>query len=232
MAVASGYTNSAVAIGTYTIGTTSINYASGFTSSGLQLNGNATINGTRLRLTDGGTSEASSSFFTTAMNVQTFTTDFSFQLTNPNADGIAFVIQNNSIRASGPSGGGLGYGFTPPWSSMSRSVAVKFDLYNNAGEGNDSTGLYTGGAYPSLPALDMTGSGVNLHSGDVFNVHMSYDGTTLSMSITDANNPSLRYSTSWTINIPSTVGGNTAWVGFTAGTGGATAVQEILTWTY
>jgi hypothetical protein len=232
LAVASGYTNSAVAIGTFTIGTTSINYGSGFTSSGLQLNGKSILNGSRLRLTDGGASEASSAFFTTAVNVQSFTTDFSFQLTNPNGDGIAFVIQNNSIKASGPSGGGLGYGFTPPWSSMSKSVAVKFDLYSNAGEGVDSTGLYTGGAYPSVPALDMTSSGVNLHSGDVFNVHMSYDGTTLSMSITDANNAALRYNTSWTINIPSTVGGNTAWVGFTAGTGGATAIQEILTWTY
>jgi hypothetical protein len=234
IAVASGYNNSAVARGIYTIssGTTPINYGAGFTSSGLQLNGKTTVNGSRLRLTDGGASEASSAFFTTAVSVQSFTTDFSFQLTNPNADGIAFVIQNNGITALGPWGGGLGYGNSPPWSGMSKSVAVKFDLYNNAGEGPNSTGLYTGGAFPATPALDMTKSGVNLHSGDVFNVHISYDGTTLSLSITDASNSSQKYSTSWTINIPSTAGGNTAWVGFTAGTGGQTAIQEILSWTY
>src|SRR5437667_3182446 len=115
---------------------------------------------------------------------------------------------------------------------MSKSVAVKFDLYSNSGEGSDSTGLYAGGASPTTPAIDMTSSGVNLHSGDVFNAHMSYDGTTLTMSITDASNPSQTFSTSWTINIPTTVGGNTALVGFTGGTGGLTAVQEILTWTY
>ena len=149
---------------------------------------------------------------------------------------MAFVIQNNGATALGPSGGGLGYGpdtaGATPYAGMSKSVAVKFDLYSNSGEGNDSTGLYTDGASPTTPAIDMTSSGVNLHSGDVFNVQMSYNGTTLTMSITDASNPADTFSTSWTINIPTTVGGNAALVGFTGGTGGLTAIQEILTWTY
>ena len=34
------------------------------------------------------------------------------------------------------------------------------------------------------------------------------------------------------INIPQIVGGNTAYVGFTGGTGGLSASQKILTWTY
>jgi hypothetical protein len=34
------------------------------------------------------------------------------------------------------------------------------------------------------------------------------------------------------INIPATVGGNAAWVGFTGGTGGSAAIQNILSWTY
>src|SRR5438270_782948 len=78
----------------------------------------------------------------------------------------------------------------------------------------------------------MTSSGVNLLSGDVFNVHMTYDGTTLKMTITDANTPSQTFTTSWAINIPTTVGGNSAYLGLTGGTGGLTAIQEILTWTY
>src|SRR5207248_7058309 len=32
--------------------------------------------------------------------------------------------------------------------------------------------------------------------------------------------------------LPGTVGGNTAWVGFTGGTGGLNAQQDIQTWTY
>jgi hypothetical protein len=109
-------------------------------------------------------------------------------------------------------------------------VAVKFDLYNNAGEGTNSTGLYTNGASPTVPATTLGGN-VNLHSGDVFNVHIKYDGTTLTMTITDATTPADTFTTSWAVNIPGAVGGNTAYAGFTGGTGGATATQEILTWT-
>jgi hypothetical protein len=51
------------------------------------------------------------------------------------------------------------------------------------------------------------------------------------MTITDTVTQAT-YTTSFTINIPSTVGGNTAYVGFTGGTGVLSATQTILTWTY
>ena len=235
IATAPGDKNSAVASGTYTITSgTGINYGAGFTASGLTLNGIAAINGTRLTLTNGGATEAGSAFVTTPINIQNFITDFAFQLTNPNADGMTFTIQGTGPTAIGPAGGGLAYGPDTPGGTagIGKSIAVKFDLYSNSGEGTDSTGLYTNGASPTTPALDMTSSGVNLHSGDVFNVHMTYDGTTLKMTVTDAVNPAQTFSTSWTINIPATVGGNSANVGFTGGTGGLTATQEILSWTY
>src|SRR5207244_1405140 len=106
------------------------------------------------------------------------------------------------------------------------------------GEGADSTGMYTEGATPTVPAVDMTNSGVSLRSGDVMNVQLSYDGTTLTLTITDANTLK-SFTTSWTVNIPTTVGGNTALVGFTGvggnkapegysvGTGGTTAGQDV-----
>ena len=129
------------------------------------------------------------------MNTQAFVQDFSFQLTNTNADGMTFTIQNAGPTVLGGSGGWLGY------APIASSVAVKFDLYNNAGEGVDSTGLYVNGAVPYVPAIDMTSSGVDLHSGDVFNVHMVYDETTLSMQITDASTQQ-SFATNWTIDIP------------------------------
>jgi Cu/Ag efflux protein CusF len=116
------------------------------------------------------------------------------------------------------------------YEGIGNSVAVKFDIYSNAGEGTDSTGLYTDGTIPTVPAVDMTSSGVSLLSGDVMNVQLSYNGTTLTLTITDASTLK-SFTTSWTVNIPTTVGGDTALVGFTGGTGGETAIQDVINWT-
>ena len=123
---------------------------------------------------------------------------------------MTFTIQNAGLTAKGPGGGGLGYGTASPGGNggIPTSIAIKFDLYNNYGEGVDSTGLYINGASPTVPAIDMTESGVNLHSGDVFDVWMTYNGTTLSMRITDLTTQAT-FQTFWTINIPSTVGAGT-----------------------
>ena len=207
-------------------GTVAINFGSGFSAAGMQFNGHTKLNGTRLGLTDSTTlTQVASAFWTTAVNVQSFTNDFTFQLTNPNADGFTFTIQSVGLTAMGNSGGSLGYQPIPS------SAAVKFDLYNGHGEGNNSTGLYLNGASPSVPATTL-GGGVNLHSGDIFQVHMTYDGTNLTMTITDTVVPANTFTISFPVNIPAAVGGNTAFVGFTAGTGSLTATQEILTWTY
>src|SRR5205823_1894812 len=63
------------------------------------------------------------------------------------------------------------------------------------------------------------------------NVQLVYDGTTLRLTITDASTLA-SFTTSWTVDIPTMVGGNTALVGFTGGTGGLTAIQDVLSWTY
>jgi hypothetical protein len=229
MAVAPGYTNSAVATAAYTIqaGAADINFGGGFAASQGQmvLNGAAQLNGSGLQLTNGGTSQEGSAWYVTPVNVQSFTTNFTFQLTNPQANGITFTIQNQGTAALGIYGTGLGYEYIPT------SVAVKFDLFNAGGEGPDSTGLYTDGAVPTVPAIDLSSTGINLHSGDTMAVQMVYNGTTLTMTMTDTVTKA-SYTTGFTINIPSTVGSNTAYIGFTGGTGGLTATQAILTWTY
>jgi hypothetical protein len=111
---------------------------------------------------------------------------------------------------------------------LTSSVAIKFGLYGGTG---DETGLLTNGADPSTVNVDMSSSGLSLHSGNPLAVTMVYDGTTLTMTITDTKT-SASFTKSWAINIPATVGGNTAYVGFTAGTGGLTAQQSVMAWTY
>lgn len=239
IAIAPGFGQSAVASATYVIqagGTTGINFASGFLSAtGLQLNSATKVNSSHfLALTDGGGTERGSAFWTTPVNVQAFTTNFTFQLSNAQADGFTFTLQNAGTTAIGGSGGGLGYGPDPDTGTpagIARSVGVKFDIYSNAGEGTDSTGIFTNGAAPTVPAVDLTSSGIVLTSGNTIAAQIVYNGTTLTLSLTDTVTGKT-FTHAFTINIPSIVGGNTAYAGFTGGTGGYTAIQNIKTWTF
>jgi hypothetical protein len=228
IAVAASLSNSAVGTSAYTISTATpaVNFASGFTATNLNLYG-ATITNGALQLTNGGMGENYLAWYLKPVNVQAFTSDFNFQDTSATADGFTFVLQNspNGVWALGANGANLGY------AGIGSSVAIKFDLYNDSGEGNDSTGFYVNGAAPTMPSVDMTTSGVNLRSGNILHAHVTYDGTTLVLTLTDTVTGA-NFTTSTPINIPSTVGSNTAYVGFTASTGAFTAVQKILTWTY
>ena len=171
-------------------------------------------------------------WFTTPVNINAFTTDFNFQLLSPKADGFTFAIQSAGISAIGPNGSGLGYGASHPGGTpgIGRSVAIKFDLYNNNGESPDSTGVYTNGASPTVPATDMTASGVKLSSGHVMHAHITYDGTNLTLVLTDTLTAA-SFTQTTAVNIPSIVGSGTAYAGFTAGTGGLTMTADILSWT-
>jgi hypothetical protein len=95
----------------------------------------------------------------------------------------------------------------------------------------DSTGLYTNGAAPTVPATDLTSTGISLHSGDAFTAQLSYNGTMLTVVITDLVTSASATQT-YSVNIPAIIGGPTAYAGFTGGTGATTATQEICSWTY
>ena len=228
VAVYPGPIPSAVVSAAYTIqpaGTFSFSGGFALADGPIQFNGSTDLDDFRLQLTNGGTNEAGSAFYATPVNIQQFTTNFTFQLSNPSADGITFTIQGNGPTSLGGVGGQLGYGGIPD------SVAIKFDIYNSAGEGSDSTGLYINGAIPTTPAIDLTPTGINLHNGDYFNATLTYDGSNLTLTLTDAITLAT-WSHVFVVNIPAIVGGNTAYVGFTGGTGGLTSSQKLTSWTY
>ena len=91
--------------------------------------------------------------------------------------------------------------------------------------------MFLNGASPTTPAVNLTSSGIVLSSDDTISAQLVYNGTTLTLNLTDTvtNNT---FSQAFTINVPTTVGASTAYIGFTGGTGGSTAIQNIKTWTF
>jgi sugar lactone lactonase YvrE len=225
--------------GAGTPGGPAIDFSRGFTSTapGVTLNGGAAIQGSSLQLTDGGTYEARSAFYPTPIGLSSFTTQFDLQLggkdfAGTEADGAAFVLQSNGPNALGSPGGGLGYGLPGiglSGPSITNSIAVKFDLHSNDGEGSSSTGLYVNGAAPTTPSINLLPAGINLHSGHVFHVELVYDGSVLTLTITDkSTNATASYP--FTVDIAGILGGPTAFAGFTGGTGEKATVETILDW--
>ena len=228
IAIDSGEQNSNVGTSVYVIQTaaTSINFGSGFSSTaGLTLNGSAIATNGQLRLTNGGLNQAGSVFWNVPINIQAFTTNFEFQMTNARANGFTFTIQNVGPTALGGGSAGLGY------QDIKKSVAVKFNFYDYMSGGSNSTGVYTNGQPPLTPTVDITPSGIQLASGDAIQARIVYDGTNLTLNLLDLVTND-KFTMTQAINIPQAVGGNTAYVGFTGGTGGLSSIQKLLSWTY
>ncbi len=238
-----GYTGSGAV---YCTSTVLPDYPSGFTGGSLTLAGSAALAGGDLRLTDSGNSDGAT-WYKTKLSTSSFATDFAFQISTVAGDymggmggnGITFTIQNDAGNVVGSDAAGLGY------QGITNSVALKFDLVpwdsswaSNVGAGNeelDSIGIFTDGAAPTTPATDLSMTGVQLRDGDVFDAAVTYNGTTLVVTLTDMTAVQ-RWSVtkSYAVNIPSVVGGSTAWFGFTGGSGGnvpSGSFQNILSWT-
>ena len=209
------------------------NYPNGFKDMpGITLNGSAQIYGSRVRLTQNTAFQAGSVFFSTPVPITAFHTTFQFQIYHPDADGLTFTVQGVGPTALGGPGGGLGYGPDPGDGSgakIEHSACVKFDLYSNKGEGVNSTGLFTNGMSPTLPAYDLTG--LDLHSGHIFTVTLAYSGTTLTETLSD-NDTHATFTKSYAVNLSALVGSNLGYVGFTGGTGGLTSFMDVVTWVY
>ena len=212
-----------------------------------------------LQLTDAMNGENNSAFAKTVQGVDNFHTTFDFTygaLNAPGADGFTFVLQNDPSADMAVQGGGsnMAYG------GMANSIAVKFDLWdqdNGSQADYTATGVYVNGDFPSdlprvnpsskaivvtpgtEPTVDLSknpngsASGMDFHANpdDTYHVDLNYDGITLTETVTDTTK-SITETQTYTINIPSFVGGHTAYAGFTAGTGGANAEQDIIDWKY
>jgi len=202
-----------------------INFGQGFSDvSEVKFNGSARPYGNGILMTNGQGNEVGSIFFMRQVNTEKFTARFRFQFAkDTQGDGLTFCLQSAGPSAVGAWGGEMGY------KGIDRSVAVKFDLFDNYGEGRNSTGIYFNGAYPALPAADLAASGIDLHAGNPVDVVISYDGKLLKVKETDAVTQATA-AQSYQIDIPLYTG-RRAYAGFTASMGGAISTSFIQSWT-
>src|SRR5262249_25181032 len=74
---------------------------------------------------------------------------------------------------------------------------------------------------------------INFNSGHVFKIDLAYDAKALVLTETVTDTvTNAKFSTSYKVDIAAHLGSNVGYVGFGGGTGGETAVQDVLSWTY
>jgi len=210
--------------------------------SGLTLNGNAAQVGNVLRVTPAAFDRAGSAFSTSPIalgSTASFSTFFSFRFTNAGgscdglttcgADGLVFVVQTVSNNVGGI-GGGIGY------QGIANSVGIEFDTWNNGGIDDNSSnhiGIDVGGSVDSLGAVtEITEADMN--NGDIWNAWIDYNGATTLLEVRLTRSATRPTSAILSLNrdLSADLGSNSAFVGFTSGTGSAFANHDVLSWQF
>jgi hypothetical protein len=204
----------------------------------LRLVGNAVTQGERVRLTTTAIGQVGAAWSTDRVNVQQpFTASFRFQITDTRvgggADGIAFVIQNESSSSLGINGGGIGYDGIP------NSLAVEFDTSQTlvrtppmtmVGDPNTHhIGVHTRGEDPNRAdekfRIGKPYDSPNLKDGRPHAARIKYRSGQLDIYLDDPDIPVLTVR----VNLATTLrlANGTAWIGLTAATGNYTEQHEV-----
>jgi len=222
------YQGSAVATGT----PISI-YAPAFdaaTISSFKLSGSAVgTNDNMLRLTSFSGGGTGSGFWNSRISLGTdksFSAYFTFQIDGAcigGGDGMAFVIKSSTADL-GDGGSGLGY------AGISPSIAVELDTYGE-NSGNHIAIVEDGKPYEMHTAYAIPS--FTLRCGTVGHVWVDYNGVTdlFEVRLSTTTTRPAEVLVSATIDLATKFAGNNVFVGFTAGTGGATSnhyVQDFL----
>ncbi|MBL9000288.1 MAG: hypothetical protein JNK25_04055 [Phycisphaerae bacterium] len=165
-----------------------------------------------------------------------FATEFTFRISNGCADGLAFVIQSESGSAIGDGGSGLGYANNGT-AGITRSLAVEIDTFGFGDEfGAPHLSLQSNGIGENRyeDEFSLTWAylfGIDPCDGEPHTVRIEYEDGTMLVSMDG------ELFISHAVDLHDILGddildGECAWVGFTAGTGGATADQDILSWSF
>ncbi len=192
------------------------------------IRGNATfVDGESLTLSDNTMAKASAAWYPHEISTAKFNVSFTYQASGDmEADGVAFVLQNQGTHALGENGSRLGYVGIP-----GNKAAYQMNLYNY-GQGSE---LITGTNFVTTDtsaSYHATGE-VDLASGNPIDVQLFFDSEhqTVIASLKDTATDKSYSHTYTDIELPSLLG-KTAWFGFTGATGSGTSIQTISNFEY
>ncbi|MBQ1782334.1 MAG: hypothetical protein II007_01630 [Gammaproteobacteria bacterium] len=165
-----------------------------------------------------------------------FSTAFSFQTSAPQgmsdsdgqgADGVVFVVQTLDDEV-GAVGGGIGYQGIAP------SIGIEFDSWNNgAQDGYDGNhlGLNINGSVASQQRVKVDG---RFNDGNPWFVWVDYEGASqrLEVRLARTNQRPLSAALSTQIDLPAILKREMAYIGFSAATGAAANVHDLLNWQF
>ena len=218
---------------------------------GLVMNQDAAQAGNALRVTANANNQKGSAFYDQPVRVAGgFTCTFTFSVTvlgGGGADGMTFIIHNAAagLAALGDTGSGMGYARNASL-SIENALAIEIDTWNSGlGDPNENhVSIHTGGTgpndYDEAQSLGNAIPSVDMSDGAMHTMVVAYDGATLSVFVDDLVSPLVSapysFATGGTyigggaaggLNL---INGDSAYVGFTAGTGGANENHDVHSW--
>lgn len=205
-------------------------------TTGLTLNDAVVTSGSSLLLASNASDKRGSFFTSSTYTVTTgFSAVFQFRISSPGgtndgtsagADGLAFVVQRVGPTALGGSGEALGYGARGGTAAITASVAVEFDTFRNSWDpSSNHVGLDTGGNLTSVAAADITSA---FDNGVPWMAWVDYDGARLQVRLSQDGLRPLMPVIDHPLDLLATLGGTSAYIGFTGATGSAYGNHEVL----
>ncbi|MEK6702280.1 MAG: hypothetical protein AABZ53_08455, partial [Planctomycetota bacterium] len=161
-----------------------------------------------IRLTNATDEQARSIFYRTPQDVTQFTASFTYRAvgrTNTATFGACFVVQNSAAQDHAVGGIGFGYGGIERSAAVSLEMGRPFGCFTNV----YTNGVITPGASSVAP--------IDFLSGHDIDVTVSYAGSILQTTFQDRVTGAV-YQAMNLIDIQSAIGGNTGYIGITAGT--------------
>ena len=208
------------------------------TTTGLTLNA-ADLANNHILLAANQQNRSGSIFTSTQLDVSGFSAVFEFRISSPGgtsdgisagADGIAFVLQRSGATALGGNGEALGYGQRGGTPAISPSVAVEFDTFKNTWDpSTNHLGINTGGNLTSVASVHVPDA---FDNGTTWTAWVDYNGSVLEVRLSQNGVRPETATLAHTLDIVATLGGASAFIGFTGATGSAFGTHEILNFAY